>query len=135
MKKRDLFPVNEMDLKSSKIVILSYQYKNLEIRKCHSMTLTFAFNIPQIVSPGTYTDSRICVDVEKCHFSSLQNILNCQTEYPLKTVISVRKFNECLIEKHSPISKFYSQNFEIESLILLVYAMKELDWWPCYIVI
>ena len=31
-------------------------------------------------------------------FSSLQNILNCQAEYPLKIDISVEKFNECLIE-------------------------------------
>ena len=44
---------------------------------------------------------------------------------------SVGKFNECLIKWHCPISKFCSQNYEIESLIQLVYAMKELDWWPC----
>ena len=39
MKKRDLFPMNEMNLKFSKIVIFSNQYKNLEIRKCYSMAL------------------------------------------------------------------------------------------------
>ena len=39
-------------------------------------------------------------------FSSLENILNCQAEYSLITDISVEKFNECLIEKHCPISKF-----------------------------
>ena len=37
MKKRDLFPINEMDFKFSKIIILSKQYKILEIRKCYSM--------------------------------------------------------------------------------------------------
>ena len=37
MKKRDLFPMNEMDLKFSKIVIFSDQYKISEIRKCYSM--------------------------------------------------------------------------------------------------
>ena len=41
------------------------------------------YEIPQIGCPGTYTDSSICVEVEKCHFSSLQTILNCQAEYPL----------------------------------------------------
>ena len=56
------------------------------------------FEIPKIGCPGTYTDSSICVEVEKCHFSSLQTILNCQAEYPLETDISVGKFNECLIE-------------------------------------
>ena len=63
------------------------------------MALVFNFDIPEIVFPGTYTDSRICVEVEKvCFFSSLQNSLSCQAEYPLKTNVSVEKFNECLIE-------------------------------------
>ena len=53
--------MNEMD----QIVIFSKQYKILEIRKCYSMALVFTFDIPQIVSPGTYPDSRICVEVEK----------------------------------------------------------------------
>ena len=30
------------------------------------------------------------------------------------------------------MSKFCSQNYEIEILIQPVYAMKELDWWPCF---
>ena len=29
---------------------------------------------------------------------SLQNSLSCQAEYPLKTNITIAKFNECLIE-------------------------------------
>ena len=40
----------------------------LEFRKCYSITLMFTFNIPQIVCPGTKTDSRICVEVENIHF-------------------------------------------------------------------
>ena len=55
--------------------------------------------------------------MKKCHFSSLQTILNSRAEYPLKTDISVGTFNKCLIEYHCLISKFYSQNYEIESLI------------------
>ena len=57
--------MNKMDHKFGKIVIFSKQYKILEIRKCYSMVLVFTFDIPEIVSPGTYTDSRICVEVEK----------------------------------------------------------------------
>ena len=53
MKKRNPFPMNEMDLKFCKIIIFSKQYKILEIRKCYSMVLEFTFDIPQIVSPGT----------------------------------------------------------------------------------
>ena len=41
MKKRDLFPMNEMDHKFGKIVIFSKQYKILEIRKYYSMALVF----------------------------------------------------------------------------------------------
>ena len=48
--------------------------------------------------------------LKKCHFFSLRNILNCQAEYPLESYISVKKLNECLIEKHLPIYKFCSQN-------------------------
>ena len=36
--------------------------------------------------------------LKKCIFSSLQNSLNCKAENPLKTNISVEKFNECRIE-------------------------------------
>ena len=57
--------MNEMDHKFGKIVIFSKQYEILEIRKCYLMALVFTFDIPQIVSPGTHTDSRICVEVEK----------------------------------------------------------------------
>ena len=53
MKKRDPFPMKEMDHKFSKIVIFSKHYKILEIRKCYSMALVFTFDIPKIVSPGT----------------------------------------------------------------------------------
>ena len=56
----------------------------------------------------------------------ITTILNFQAEYPLKTNISVGKFKECLIEQQCPISKFCFQNYDIESLIQLVYA-KELD--------
>ena len=85
-------------LNSAKSIFFPNQYKFLDIQKCYSMALMFTFDIP--LCPGTYTDSRIYVEVEKCHFSSLQNILNCQAEYALKskTNISVGKFNECLIE-------------------------------------
>ena len=37
MKKKDRFPMNEMDLKFGKIVIFSKQYKLLEIQNCFSM--------------------------------------------------------------------------------------------------
>ena len=53
MKKRDPFPMNEMEHKFGKIVIFSKQYKILEIRKCYSMALVFTFDIHEIVSPGT----------------------------------------------------------------------------------
>ena len=46
MKKRDLLTMNEMDLKLSKIVVFSIQYKILEIRKCYSMALISTFFIP-----------------------------------------------------------------------------------------
>ena len=36
--------------------------------------------------------------LKKCHFSSLQERLNCHAEYPLKTNFSVEKFIECPIE-------------------------------------
>ena len=52
MKKRDPFPMNEMDHKFGKIVIFSKQYKILEIQKCYSVALVFTFDTPQIVSPG-----------------------------------------------------------------------------------
>ena len=45
--------MNEIDHKFGKIVIFSKQYKILEIRKRSSMALVFAFDIPEIVSPGT----------------------------------------------------------------------------------
>ena len=35
--------------------------------------------------------------LKKCH-SSLQNRLNCKAENPIKTNMSVEKFNECIIE-------------------------------------
>ena len=53
MKKRDLFPMNERDLKFSKIVIFSNQYKNLEIQKCYLIALVSAFDTPWIVCSGT----------------------------------------------------------------------------------
>ena len=37
------------------------------------MVLMFTFDI---VWPGTYTDSRICTEIENDMFSSLQNIFN-----------------------------------------------------------
>ena len=57
--------MNEMDHKFGKTVIFSKHYKILEIRKCYSMALVFTFDIPQIVSTGTYPDSRICFGVGK----------------------------------------------------------------------
>ena len=57
--------MNEMDHKFGKIVIFSKQYKILEIRQCYLMAFVYTFDIPEIVSPGTYTDYRICVKVEK----------------------------------------------------------------------
>ena len=42
MKKRDLFHMNEMDLKFRNIVIFSNQCKILEIRKCYLMASMFA---------------------------------------------------------------------------------------------
>ena len=60
--------MNEIDHKFGKIVIFSKQYKILEIRKCYSMALVLTFNIHEIVSPDTYTHSRICVEVEKMLF-------------------------------------------------------------------
>ena len=63
------------------------------------MALVFTFNIHEKVSPGTYLLILEYVSkLKKCNFSSLQNNLSCQAEYPLKTNISVEKFNECRIE-------------------------------------
>ena len=59
MKKRDPFLMNEMDHKFGKIVFFSKQYTILEFRKCFLTALVFTFDIPQIVSPGILTDSRI----------------------------------------------------------------------------
>ena len=44
--KRDLFPMNEMDLKFSKKKKNSNQYKIFEIQKCYSMALISTFDIP-----------------------------------------------------------------------------------------
>ena len=66
--------MNKLDHKFGKIVIFSKQYKILEIQKCYSMALVLTFDIPQIVFPGTYNDSRICVEVKKCKFSSLNTV-------------------------------------------------------------
>ena len=51
--KKDLFAINEMDHKFSKIVIFSKQYKILEIRKYYSMAMVFTFDMLEIVSTGT----------------------------------------------------------------------------------
>ena len=98
MKKRDPFPINEMDHKFDKIVIFSKQYKILEIRKCYSMALVFAFDIPEIVFLAHKLILEYVLKLKKFNFSSIQNRLSCQAEYPLKTNISVEKFNECDIE-------------------------------------
>ena len=62
------------------------------------MALVFTLHIPGIVSPGTKLILEYVLKLKKCNFSSLQNSLSCQAEYPPKTNISVEKFNECLIE-------------------------------------
>ena len=46
MKKRDLFPMNELDLEFSKIAIFPNQYNILEIRECYPMALMSTFDIP-----------------------------------------------------------------------------------------
>ena len=43
MKKRDLFPMNQMEHKFSKIFIFSNQYNFLEIQECYSMSFIFTF--------------------------------------------------------------------------------------------
>ena len=53
--------MNEMDHEFGKIIIFSKQLKILEIRKCYSMAMMFTCDIHEIVSPGTYTDSKICI--------------------------------------------------------------------------
>ena len=69
--------MNEMDHKFGKIVIFSKQYEPL----AHKLILEYVLK------------------VKKCNFSSLQNSFKSrQAEYPLKTNISVEKFNEYLIE-------------------------------------
>ena len=77
-------------------LFFSNQRKILEIQKCYSMALMATFGIPKIKCPDILTDSRICVEVEKCQPSSLQTSLNCQAKYPLETDISVGKFSKCL---------------------------------------
>ena len=85
--------MNEMDYKFSKIVIFSNQYKIL--RKSEN-----AFDGLDVYLRHGLAHKLIleCVEVEKGHLSSLQNLLYCQAELPLKTDISVEKFNECLID-------------------------------------
>ena len=52
IKKRDMFPMNEMELQFSKIFIFSSnQCKILEIRKCYSMALMSTFDISKIKCP------------------------------------------------------------------------------------
>ena len=101
--KRDLFHMNEMDLRFNKIVILSNQYKILEIRKrysdgldvCHRHTL----NIVSWLESVLKLKKKTVIDL---HFKTIktakQNIL-------LKP-ISVSKSSMCVC----PISKFCSKN-------------------------
>ena len=49
--------------------------------------------------------------LKKCHFSSLQTILNCLAEYPLKIDINVGKFYECLIDFYILLSKLRNRKF------------------------
>ena len=65
--------------------------------------------------------------MKKCLFSSLQTISKCQAEYPLKTYIFVAE-SECLIAL--PNFKILLSKLRNKMLIQLVYAMKELNWWP-----
>ena len=71
------------------------------------------------------------VEVGKSALFSRQHILNYLVTYSLKPDSNVQKFNECLTVQHCPIGNFYSQKQETESFVPLVYAMKEMDWWPC----
>ena len=75
---------------------------------------------------------KISVEVGKFPFSSRKHILDCLVTYSLKSdsSMNVQKFNECLTVQHCPISKLCSQKQETESFFPLVYAMKEMDWWP-----
>ena len=90
--------MNEVDLKFGKIVIFSKQYKILEIRKCYSMALVFTFNIPEKCALAHKLILEYVLKLKKCSFFSIQNSLNCQAGYPLKTNTSVEKFDKCLIE-------------------------------------
>ena len=115
MKKRNLFPMNEMDLKFSKIIIFPNQ-NFLEIRKCFSMVLMLNFDIflKLFSLKCTKTDSRIYVEAEKMPLDSLQNILNCQAELLiLLKLISVLKSSMSVSSNIAAlclISKFCSQN-------------------------
>ena len=46
MKKRNLFPLSEMDLKFSKIIIFSDQCEILEFQKYYLMGFMFTFDLP-----------------------------------------------------------------------------------------
>ena len=94
MKKRDPYPMNEMDHKFGKIVIFSKQYKNFRNPK-------MLFDGLGVYLRHTWAHKQIIEHVLKlikCNIFSLQNSLSCQAEYPFKPNITVAKFNECLIE-------------------------------------
>ena len=46
MKKRGMFPINEMVLKFNKIVNFSCQEEILEFRKCYLIALAYIYDIP-----------------------------------------------------------------------------------------
>ena len=51
--------------------------------------------------------------LKKCHFSSLQNILNCQAEYPLKTDISHSVSKSSMSASSNSIAQFLSFGLKI----------------------
>ena len=71
--------MNEMNLKFSKIITFSNQYKILEIQKCFSIVLTSTFDILKLCA---LTHKLILESVLKLKnvISSLQTILNHQAE-------------------------------------------------------
>ena len=132
MKKSDLFAIKEKDLKFNKTVKFILSEANLRNQAMLYGGLDIYLRHILIILSGNRLILKSVLKLEKEPFSPWQHILNCRIIYSLKTDCNIQKSNECLTVQHWPISKFCSQKQETESFIPLVYAMKEMDWWPWY---
>ena len=90
--------MNEMDLKFSKSLFFlsNAKFQNPENAIRWPWCLPSTYLKQCALSHKLFLE--YVLELKKMPFSSLQSILNRQAEYPIKTYISVIKFNECHIE-------------------------------------